>query len=256
MTCGVKGSMFEQSVIEQQQTKPWVFGLSMTFQCAIVGSAMLVSILHIQTMDIAALKNPLMAPPMPKALEAVTIIGTVHESGGIAVARLAVRPVFVPRTIPHGIPNIVDEQTPGADIAVRMVGSSDGVDYGPVLNPSLSTQQIAIPKPPPATRSVTIQKTEAPLRVSSGVMEAKIIHRVLPIYPPLAKAARIQGKVHLMGVIGKDGTIQNLRAIDGHPLLVPAAIDAVRQWVYRPTLLSGEPVDVITPIEVNFTLTQ
>jgi len=92
--------------------------------------------------------------------------------------------------------------------------------------------------------------------VSTGVMEAKIIRRVLPVYPPLARAARIQGKVHLMGIIGKDGTVQNVRAVDGHPLLIPAAIDAVRQWVYRPTLLSGEPVDVITPIEVNFILAQ
>jgi protein TonB len=76
----------------------------------------------------------------------------------------------------------------------------------------------------------------------------------MPIYPELAKRARISGAVHLIGVIGKDGTIQNLRVVDGHPLLVSAAIEAVRKWLYKPTLLSGEPVEVIAPIEVNFNL--
>jgi protein TonB len=87
-------------------------------------------------------------------------------------------------------------------------------------------------------------------------MEAKILKRVIPVYPPLAKNARISGKVHLMSIIAKDGTIQKLEVLDGHPLLVGAALEAVRQWIYRPTLLNGEPVDVMAPIEVNFTLTQ
>jgi protein TonB len=85
---------------------------------------------------------------------------------------------------------------------------------------------------------------------------AKLIRKVKPEYPALAKAARISGVVHLIGVIGKDGTIQNLQLISGHALLARAAIEAVRQWVYRPTLLSGQPVEVIAPIDVNFTLTQ
>jgi protein TonB len=95
-----------------------------------------------------------------------------------------------------------------------------------------------------------------PIRVSQGVQMAKLIRQVKPEYPPLAKAARISGVVHLIGVIGKDGTIQNLQLISGHALLARAAIEAVRQWVYRPTLLSGQAVEVIAPIDVNFTLTQ
>ena len=77
-----------------------------------------------------------------------------------------------------------------------------------------------------------------------------------PTYPPLAKQARIQGTVRFTAIIGKDGTIQNLQLVSGHPLLVPAAQDAVKQWVYKPTLLNGEPVEVITQIDVNFTLSQ
>jgi protein TonB len=83
---------------------------------------------------------------------------------------------------------------------------------------------------------------------------AKLIRKVIPEYPPLAKSARIAGVVHLVGIIAKDGTIRNLRLIGGHPMLARAAMEAVQQWVYEPTLLDGEPVEVIAPIEVSFTL--
>ena len=94
------------------------------------------------------------------------------------------------------------------------------------------------------------------MRVSQGVQMAKLIRKVIPPYPPLAKAARISGVVHLIGTIAKDGTIRNLQLISGHPLLSRAAIEAVEQWVYQPTLLNGQPVEVIAPIDVSFTLSQ
>jgi periplasmic protein TonB len=81
-----------------------------------------------------------------------------------------------------------------------------------------------------------------------------MVRRILPVYPPLAKQARVSGTVRLQGIISKEGTIQQLQVVSGHPLLVPAAIEAVKQWIYRPTLLNGEPVEVIAPIDVNFTL--
>ncbi len=83
---------------------------------------------------------------------------------------------------------------------------------------------------------------------------AKVIRKVIPEYPPLARSARISGVVRLIGIIGKDGTIQNLQLVSGHPLLARAAMEAVQQWVYKPTLLNGNPVEVIAPIEVRFTL--
>ena len=86
------------------------------------------------------------------------------------------------------------------------------------------------------------------------MLEAKIIKRAIPIYPPLAKQARISGVVRLEGIIAKDGTIQKLRVLSGHPLLVTAAVEAVRQWVYSPTQLNGQAVEVIAPIDVNFIL--
>ncbi len=85
---------------------------------------------------------------------------------------------------------------------------------------------------------------------------AKLVRKVIPEYPPIARAARISGVVRLIGTIGKDGTIRNLQLVSGHPMLAHAALEAVQQWVYKPTLLNGKPVEVIAPIEVNFTLSQ
>ena len=128
--------------------------------------------------------------------------------------------------------------------------SSDG-GGGP--GPALFVKPINIA--PPVIRPPT-PPTPQPglLHVSGGVQMAKLVKQVIPLYPPLARNARIYGVVHLVGIIGKDGTIRNLQLIDGHPLLARAALDAVSQWIYKPTLLSGEPVEVICPIDVTFTL--
>ncbi len=86
------------------------------------------------------------------------------------------------------------------------------------------------------------------------MMEGYLVHRVQPEYPPLARSARIQGSVELSALISKQGTIENLQVRSGHPMLVSAAVNAVRQWRYRPYVLNGEPVEVETQITVNFIL--
>jgi TonB family protein len=96
----------------------------------------------------------------------------------------------------------------------------------------------------------------ARIRVGANVQQAKLVSQPRPVYPAEAKQAHIQGVVQLSATIAKDGTMQHLEVIEGHPLLVQAAMDAVRQWVYQPTLLNGQPVEVITQIDVNFTLSQ
>jgi protein TonB len=83
---------------------------------------------------------------------------------------------------------------------------------------------------------------------------ARLLHRVEPVYPPLARQTRISGTVELTGVVGTNGRIRELRVVSGHPFLAAAALEAVRQWVYEPTLLNGEAVEVIAPITVNFRL--
>jgi len=94
------------------------------------------------------------------------------------------------------------------------------------------------------------------IRIGGNVAATKLINQVRPVYPPDAKAQRVQGKVSLMAVIAKDGTVQSLEVVSGDPLLVPSALEAVKQWVYQPTLLNGQPVEVQTMIDVNYTLSQ
>jgi protein TonB len=109
--------------------------------------------------------------------------------------------------------------------------------------------------PPPPASPVEPHKPAAdPIPVGGDVQMAKLLRKVIPVYPPLARSARIAGVVHLIGTIARDGTIQHLQLVSGHPLLARAAMEAVQQWVYKPTLLNGNPVEVIAPIEVNFTL--
>ena len=94
------------------------------------------------------------------------------------------------------------------------------------------------------------------IKVAGNVQAANLMKKVTPPYPPQAKAARIQGTVRFTAVISTAGTVRQLTLVAGHPLLVPAAMEAVTQWVYRPTLLNGQPVEVETTIDVNFTLAQ
>jgi TonB family protein len=114
--------------------------------------------------------------------------------------------------------------------------------------------QIEAPPPPsqPYVASVAPQR----IRVGARVQEVNLIRKVDPIYPPLAFQARIQGTVRFTAIIGRDGRIQNLQLLSGHPLLVQAAREAVNQWEYKPTLLNGSPVEVVTQVDVNFTLSQ
>jgi TonB family protein len=92
------------------------------------------------------------------------------------------------------------------------------------------------------------------IRVGGMVQEANIVTKVPPVYPPLARQAGISGLVRFTVIIGKDGSMLNVQLVSGHPLLVPAAVAAVKQWVYRPTLLNGNPVEVATLVDVNFSL--
>jgi protein TonB len=94
------------------------------------------------------------------------------------------------------------------------------------------------------------------IRVGGNMQQAKLVSQVRPVYPADAKAQRIQGSVKLEAVIGKDGKVENLKVLSGDPLLAPAALEAVRQWQYQTTLLNGNPVEVVTQIDVNFTLSQ
>ncbi len=94
----------------------------------------------------------------------------------------------------------------------------------------------------------------SPTEVSPDTVGTLLIRKVAPVYPPLARQARIQGTVMLKVIINKSGEIQSEQLVSGHPMLAPAAIAAVKQWKYQPYMLNGEPVDVETTLQVNFRL--
>jgi protein TonB len=122
--------------------------------------------------------------------------------------------------------------------------NSNATDFTPA-----PPEIVPLPPPPPP-----VIKTAKPVVIGGGIQAAKLIQQVKPVYPALARQARVQGVVVMEAVIGKGGSVENLRVISGHPLLSQSALDAVQQWKYRPTLLNGEPVEVLTTITVTFTL--
>jgi protein TonB len=123
-------------------------------------------------------------------------------------------------------------------------GGVPGGQMGGVIGGIISSTPVAVPK----------VATPQRVRVSQGVTQGLLIRKIQPAYPPLARQARIQGSVLLQAEISREGTIVNLRLVSGHPMLAPAALEAVKQWRYRPYILNGEPVEVETQITVNFTL--
>ena len=124
---------------------------------------------------------------------------------------------------------------------LRIVIMAPGANFG--------TMSMSIPAPPPSSDPNVKRIT-----IGGNVQQAKLVSQPRPVYPPLAKQARIQGVVQLQALIGVDGAVKNLQVVTGHPLLVQAALEAVQQWTYQQTLLNGQPVEVLTQIDVNFTL--
>ncbi|MEO7146103.1 MAG: M56 family metallopeptidase [Bryobacteraceae bacterium] len=137
-----------------------------------------------------------------------------------------------------------------ANIDEHLVANVHATPDGAVVTIYLPERRMAVP--------MASVSPGAPLRIRVGgnVQAANLIEKIYPVYPPEAKQARVQGTVALSVVINKDGTVANVDLISGDPLLAPTAIDAVKQWIYRPTLLNGQPVEVSTQVNVNFTLSK
>jgi protein TonB len=157
-----------------------------------------------------------------------------------------------PTKIPQKVEMIKEEEAPPPMMAAAGVvggvpggvpgGQLSGV-IGGIVN---AANNAAVPKFVP-----TVPQR---IRISQGVTKGLLIHRVEPSYPTLARAARVQGEVVLSAVIDANGQIQNLQLVSGHPMLVPAALEAVKQWRYKPYLLNGTPVEVETTVTVIFSL--
>jgi len=172
-------------------------------------------------------------------------------AGGNATKLRAPKPTSTYTPTSTGIPAPVPETQEAPQPPVGTTGGVVGGVLGGVFSEALGS-----------ARSVTmVAKTPEPMpikriRVASRVAEANLIHDVTPQYPPEAGRARIEGAVVLLAVIGTDGAVKDMRVESGLPILAQAAMDAVKQWRYRPYLLNGEPVEVDSRITINFTLSR
>jgi protein TonB len=241
--------MFEQSVLPSVHTKrPVAFMVVTAAELLVIASAAAIPLFLIPPL------NPPKLPIPFRFIRAVTLVRAEPRTANPApTARRAFIPpdkFYAPVRVPvHVAPaqDIGSIETP--DVSLNQIsGAPTGVPG------VLEGTGVPIPAPPP--QSTAKPKSQAPVRVSQGVQETKLINKVVPIYPRLAIQTRQFGKVHLVATIGKDGHVRQLQIIGGPAFLVPAAVEAVKQWVYRPTLLNAQPVEVIAPIEINFILSQ
>ena len=241
--------LVESSPEHRKTKKPLTIFLSTVLQASLIGLLVLVPLIYTEALPKTMLTTLLVAPPPPPPPPpppAATPVKIVKP-----VARLMqAGKLIAPRAIPREVNIIKEEEMPPDMGAVGVTGGVPGGvpggQAGGVLGGIIGGVGSNLPPPP----------KEGPKRIRIGgqVQAAKIVSQPRPSYPPLAKQARIQGVVRLQAIIAKDGTVQELQVLSGHPLLVQAAQDAVRQWRYQPTLLNGEPVEVVTTIDVVFTL--
>jgi periplasmic protein TonB len=207
--------------------------------------------------------GPLLFPGVLPSVLSRTPVPPYHRGVAEVFVRNEPHGTSAPNSSPHPVMNLLIQQPPnipshvfdGAIPEVAPPASSTdgtpGVAFGDPNGPNIpgidGHQRLPELKPPPA-------KSTQPIKVSQGVMEAALVTQIRPVYPPPAVMMRLSGDVVLHAIVGKDGSVRQLQVLSGNPILVQAALAAVRQWRYHPTMLSGEPVDVDTTITVRFVL--
>jgi protein TonB len=235
----------------QKSRQTWATFSSIVFQCLVIGLLLLLPLYFTQELPKSQLLTFLVAPPPPPppppaAAQVVKITKQVQTdllAGGV---------LRTPTRIPQKVQMIKESDAPppmpGGGVVGGVPGGIPGGQLGGVIGGIVSsTSTLAIV---PKFQPVVPQR----VRVSQGVTTGLLIHKVQPSYPILARDARIQGEVVLKAIIDKAGNIQDLQLISGHPMLVPAAIAAVKEWRYRPYLLNGQPVEVESNVTVTFLL--
>lgn len=246
--------MFEQSLLlnDSMARKSGAFAASLSAQILFTGVLILVPLAYQEVLPIVKQSIPLAGPiltPLPPELPAQQ---QQQQSSPLPRLRGPSRPFVAPKTPPTSSPRPFVDALDNAPPVLSIAGGSAS-SHLPFGDTTISRSDIAAPPDHTAT-AIPVKPDGPPVRLTSTILAAQLIKKVVPAYPALARQARVSGTVHLEGIVSKDGTIRNLQVLSGHPLLVPAAVDAVRQWVYRPTLLNSVPVEVIAPIDVVFSL--
>jgi len=205
----------------------------------VLAALILVPLLHPQALPKSEMTAMLVAPPPPPPPPTPRPLPQIQPVRAVPM----LNEFIAPRTIPARI-------NTGRDTAQPPAATSNMQDMGAAAAPPGSLFDILGSGGQPVVQAPPPQK----VRVSQGVMAGNIVSGPKPAYPAIAKQARIQGTVILSATISKSGSIENLSVVSGPAMLAPAAIDAVRQWRYRPYLLNGAPVEVQTLVNVTFTL--
>jgi protein TonB len=236
--------MFEDSLMESggriKTNQKWTGLISTIVQLGLVGFLVLLPLIFTEALPKGQLTTWLVAPPPPPPPPPPAAPQIQHVQ---RVSEIVDGSLRAPTKIPKQVKMVTEEEPPAPNTGVMggVVGGVPGGSSGGVIGGIIGSTA-----PPP--------KVAAPqkLRVSSGVAEGLKIHDVTPAYPQMARIAHIQGDVVLQATISKTGIIENLHAVSGHPILIQAALDAVKQWKYKPYILNSEPVEVETTIRVQF----
>ncbi len=246
--------MFSDSLLdfgETRKRRAFATTTSFIFNCVAIGIMLIIPLVFTDALPKAQLLTFLVAPPPPPPPPPPAAAQVQKVVRQLETDMLSTGGLRTPTKIPTKVEMIKEEEAPppmavtgGVVGGIGIAGGQMGGVIGGIVN---ATSNMATPKFVP----VVPQR----IRISQGVTKGLLIHRVEPSYPPLARAARVQGDVVLSAVIDVNGQITNLQLVSGHPMLVPAAIAAVRQWRYKPYLLNGTPVEVETTITVIFSLT-
>jgi len=231
---------------ENRSHRGWTTLASFAAQAMGVGLLLLLPMIYTQGLpQVKMLANSLSIPAPPPGPPPAD--PTYHENRG-PISNYRDGILMTPDRIPIAVPRVDDRGIqpldPGAVnnvLGAFGTGRADGI-LGSVLKDA--ARAAPPPKPEPVTHAPRV----------SRMMHGNLVYQVEPVYPTLARAAHIHGPVQLQAIISTQGTIESLRVISGHPMLVQAAVNAVQQWRYRPYELNGEPVEVETQVTVNFVL--
>jgi len=235
--------MFGDTLLESSSAprkgKRWPMATAFTAEAIIGGLLVIVPLLSTGVIPVSA-RMPIYTPVKPVTLEPVERVRTDHTAAsGLANRDTPTRAVVLFNDNPNAIYRgaTADVTTNPAEVRDPEPSGKGGKKLSDFMSDG------------PATSNV---KFGGPKRIISQLSEGQLVNRVEPVYPHIAAISGIQGQVKLHAIIGRDGRIQSLSAVSGHPLLVRAALEAVEQWRYRPYVLNGEAVEVETLITVNF----
>jgi protein TonB len=249
--------MLEDSLFESQgqskTRKPFTVAIAVIAHAVTIGTLVLIPLLQTQALTLPPINLSLLAPRLPKS-RSIDVVSTRHpaENHPAPASDALNAPTSIPPRVvitESGTPSPIIDLLPTGNGGPGTIVSILSNGNGNILLPVAPTEAVP-PSLPPAPK---IENTK-PVSIGGSVQAAKLIHQVKPAYPRMAQLTRVQGVVVMEAIIARDGSVKSLRVVSGHPLLSQAAIDAVEQWLYSPTMLNGEPVEVSTAIRVTFTL--